>query len=336
MHRDAASKRPRAHPAPAATALALSIAVAALTLPSSTFAEPSFPPVAPSTGAGPGAIASSFGLTPPVRIGFCEEHPQDGTLGVTLVDRSGKEFSCGLEVGRTAALGGPGQPASWPRHVFVGATGPTLPAARLLPLWGTEERALIQLLTVAIADSISDAQNDLLLKGARSGILSDPGGFGLLRLIGSVERRRRMLAAISEGETAPVGDALAYFGLSGAPTVKRIELDRSNRLRSVTVVDAKGQELTASTRAPDGQAREDAWLVHLARLQGPLYIPLGAYEERYLLTVLATAIRSSEGPPSGLESRRGGESAPGDSALKAAIKTIQYRKQRIRERDRFS
>jgi hypothetical protein len=294
-------------------------------------------PAVPEAPAGSDVTASVFGLAAPVRIQFCEEYPEDGTLGVQLVDRRGKQFLCGLDGGHCASVEARKQSASWPRRVFVGATYPTRAGARLLPLWGTEEKALIHLLTVAVADSISDAQNDLLLRGAHSGILSDPGSFGFLRLIGSLERRRRMLAAISQGEVAPTADALAYFGLSGPVAIRHIELDPAGRLSSVAVADTAGLTVVASAGGTGAKTGVGSWLVDLGQGRSRLYVPLGGYEERYLLTVLSAAARAAQGR--GETATKGdprGVSTGDTLGLRAAMKTIQQRKQQIREKDRFN
>lgn len=219
----------------------------------------------------------------------------------------------------------------------MGATHPTRTGARSLPLWGAEERSLLQLLTSAIADSISDEQNDFLLKGASSENFSDARGAEFLRLIGGVERRRRMLAAVSDGEVAPVPDAFAYFELRGPLTVQDVDLDPAGRLRTITLRDAAGRGVAASVKRSDSRAGGGAWSVDLGGDRQGLYVPLGGYEERYLLTVLSAALRGWEGKLlAGAGGSRGRGSKVDMAALNAATKTIQHRKDHIRERDRVN
>jgi hypothetical protein len=291
---------------------------------------------APGAGLRTDACASAFGLMAPVKIAYFDEYPQDGTIGVGLVDRKGTKFLCGIDGGCRGTIASRKAPASRPQHLFVGATYPARPGAKLLPLWGTEERSLLQLLTSAIADSISDAQNDFLLKRATTGDLYDARGAEFLRLIGGVERRRRMLAAVTSGEVAPVPDAFAYFGLRGPVGVQVVELDRSGRLSSIAVSDATGRGVAASVERSDSRSGGGAWSVDIGGGLSRLYVPLGGYEERYLLTVLSAALQGWEGKhPTDVGGSLASDPRIDAKSLDAAIKTIQHRKDHIREKDRL-
>jgi hypothetical protein len=322
----------------AQTALPLAVILIAflLALPSLALAAPEDANAAPGSGLAADAGASAFGLLAPVKIAYFDEYPEDGTIGVGLVDRRGTKFLCGIDGGCGSNIASRKAPASRPQHLFVGATYPARSGARLLPLWGTEERSLLQLLTSAIADSISDAQNDFLLKGATMGNLYDARGAEFLRLIGGVERRRRMLAAVSSGEVAPVPDAFAYFGLRGPVGIQGVELDGSGRLSSIAVSDATGRGVAASVERSDSRSGGGAWSIGIGGDLRRLYVPLGGYEERYLLTVLSAALRGWE---ERLSTKVGGSLANDPKidvkSLNAAIKTIQHRKDHIREKDRL-
>jgi hypothetical protein len=307
-----------------------------LTFPSPGDASRADAAVPQGAGLRTGSGAAAFGLLPPVKIAYCDEYPEDGTIGVALLDRRGTKFLCGVDGGCGASIASGRQPASRPRRLFVGDTYPARPGVKTLPLWGAEERSLLQLLAGAIADSISDAQNDFLLKRASAGDLEDPGGIDFLRLLGRVERRRRMLAAVSAGEVAPAPDAFAYFGFRGPVAVQRIRLDQSGQLSSIAVSDTAGLSMAASVKEADAGTGGGAWSVDLGGSHHDLYVPLGGYEERYLLTVLSTALRAFEGQGS---PRTEGFSPGGPridaKALKAALRTIQARKDQVLERDRF-
>src|SRR4029450_1278798 len=106
--------------------------------------------------------SATMDLTPPVRLLTTSSYEDGGTLSFVLADARGQTLQGGLD-GRILL-----RDATCPWHWFVGADHPTMSGARLLPLWGAEEHALVHLLNAVISDMASPEEVQAVLR-AKSG-----------------------------------------------------------------------------------------------------------------------------------------------------------------------
>jgi hypothetical protein len=206
----------------------------------------------------------------PVRIIRAGYYMDGGTCSAELLDASGQRFHIGIHARRP-----------WPLHCFVGAEHPDRAGARMLPMWGTEERAIIAIANAAINATISPSQRIFLwtIPPARHrdehvdrmGVDHGMGAF-----VRGVQRRMETLEALDHGELESLDATLAYFNAREPLTVERITAKSDASGFDVTVADGDGK----------------SWQVSLP---SPRYSD-GSYSERLMLTLLSHALKNPATP----------------------------------------
>jgi hypothetical protein len=208
-----------------------------------------------------------------------------GTVGVRASDPQGGILEACFD-GRPQLA-----ESSYPRHVFLGGQHPSRPDARPLPLWGPEERALIDRLHAALCDSLAPDQRRLLQRARGVGEI---GAFSteIWHLVRAVEGRRRVHEALDHGHLMHAEDVIAWFDLAPPVSLVSVEQDAAG-VATVVVQDAADNRIFAEIPV--------ASPVDRSRVSTADYdhtFALGTWPDRYLTTLVALAVREPGTSPS--------------------------------------
>jgi|GEM_PF-3494237 len=248
---------------------------------------------------GLGLAGEEVSLTPPIHLAQASYYEDGGTVAFVLVGARGDTLRGGFDGRMQEGL------SSYPQHCYVGNVYPTRRGARLLPLWGSEERALVGMLTAAVRDTLSSDEIDRLLSTRSALELPSDIGVELWHLVLAVERRRHKLEAIDRGLLASPAAVLQYFGVVRPLHADSLGIDAASRRFAMRIRDASGKTLRVSFPA------SPASVMSASSVSGPGYSGLrfeaGGVEDRLLMTLMAMAL---EGGPEGGRTPRSVASAP--------------------------
>lgn len=138
-----------------------------------------------------------FDLVPPLQLEMTDIYLDGGTVFFRVKDSRDKSIIGGFD-GRMCG-GDRDMTRCGPWHLFLGAEYPDKPGARLLPLWGEEERQVVQLLAMVVRARLQPDHLNFLLDVQSAMDLPDSISVGLWHLVGRTIRRERVLDAIDRG-----------------------------------------------------------------------------------------------------------------------------------------
>jgi hypothetical protein len=234
-----------------------------------------------------GAGSSSpgaFNLTPPVRLVDTSMYADGGTVYFVLVGAQSETLRGGMDGGmKTGDM-------TCPLHCFVGGDYPTKPGVRLLPLWGSEERKLVDLLMTVVRNMGSPDEVQSLLK-ARSGaeVPSKFRGKGKWIFASAVNRRKQTLDAIDHGMLASPEDANRAFSGADTAHVKELVRDLKTGRFLITFPSANGEDIRFGFPAsPDSFMNPSSFA---GRKFDSRYVA-GSSEDRRFMTYVMMTLRS--------------------------------------------
>lgn len=244
--------------------------------------------------AGEAQGAAALDLVAPLHLNVFGIYSDGGTVPFEIVDARGVSIS-GCFDGRMRGIGRDLVIDTRPAHVYIGATHPTKPGARPLPLWGDEERALLVLLDAALENDLSAEDRSLLSSASYPIDWSDDRRASLGFVLRCVESRKRMLRCIDEG-LAACEDCLRSQNAAESPFVlESIGMDDSTLSYVARIRDASGKRfeivVPADTTGPDFPPSQ-------LRDRFTFKYPLGSSGDRCVLTTLSLA---SAGAPISLQ-----------------------------------
>lgn len=234
-----------------------------------------------------GAGSSSpdaFNLTPPVRLVYTSLYADGGTICFVLVGAQSETLRGGLE-GSLRRVD-----VTCPSHCFLGGDHPTKPGVRLLPLWGSEERKLVDLLMTVVRNMGSPDEVQSLLK-ARSGaeVPSKFRGKGKWIFASAVNRRKQTLDAIDHGMLVRPEDVNRTFSGADTAHVKEFVRDLKTDRFFLTFRSANGEDIRFGFPAsPDS-------FMNPASFTGRRFDSrnvAGSYEDRCNMTYVMMTLRS--------------------------------------------
>jgi hypothetical protein len=215
-------------------------------------------------------------LAEPLHIVEINSYQDGGTVSVVLEDANRTQLVCCFDGRVQSSAAALPEPPHAMQHMFIGATHPSRPEARSLPLWGSEERQLVKLLDHALADSLS-----------RPAFFSKDSGYCLVcDLLPALEFRRNMHEALDRGDLASVEWAIGYFSLVPPIRADNLTFDDADRIFTLTIVDAKGEKL--EVRIP-----EDTNSEHARPCASTVFMPKWSLPERYLITLASRMVDDS-------------------------------------------
>jgi hypothetical protein len=150
------------------------------------------------------SAGNNFGLTEPIRLAWADIYLDGGTVSFILVGAQAETLRGGFD-GRMQEVS-----SLFPRHCYIGDAHPSDSLARMLPLWGPDERALIRLLKTLLADSLSSNEISNLLSIGSAMRLPRGVNVGLWHLVRAVDGRQRLLKAIDKGFLTCPESTLTY------------------------------------------------------------------------------------------------------------------------------
>ncbi len=280
-------------------------------------------------------------LVPPFTIVDSDYYLDGGTTSFKIVDARGETVLGGFD-GRMCIIesGGPGEPSlnsCTPSHVYIGAGHPTSPGARLLPLWGEEERAVMKVLDAALGAELTDSERLLLLKTDSALKLPDEHAGRLWHLVRRVDRREREIDAIDRGLLAPTDCITGYLGVSIPIVVRSVAFVDSTTTYEVTLADSIRTEFVISLPAdslaasppPSGMWFREERVYTFPSAEGPtvwrsrsiMLHAFGAMGDRCALTVLMVAVGSMN------------TEVPGATWRDELVATVRWRIRRTLETD---
>ena len=249
----------------------------------------------------PTPAEKQFGLTHPVHLAGTDYYTDGGTVAFVLVGAQHDTLRGGFD-GRmqTTAIGSPADgrvrfASTSPRHCYVGSKYPSEPHARLLPLWGSEERALIQLLTSVLGRKLSSDQTRRLISTTSARDLPRGVSIDLWQLVRAVDGRRQMQEALDQSLLATFEAALRDFGVVPPLGADSLVVDPASRRFLFQIHDARGKRLRVTFPAfPDSLLSPSS-----ASTPGrPIrWCEAGGWDDRSLVTLISKALDSE--PDSG-------------------------------------
>lgn len=195
------------------------------------------------------ADTAPFGLVPPLKIVRSDMYLDGGSVMFEIQDATGRRLVGGFD-GRMCAIqsGRAGEPSldpCTPGRLYIGAEHPTLAGARLLPLCGDEERAVIRLLDSALDTELAPSEREFLRK-SKSVVA---GQVMLWYLVQRTASRQRFLACIDRGLLDCDDCLTGYLGVVNPIVIHAIDFVDSNATYVVTLADSSGTEFILSLPA---------------------------------------------------------------------------------------
>lgn len=229
---------------------------------------------------------AAFNITPPVRLVDTDMYLDGGTLNFVLIGAQAETLRGGFDNSLSSQI----ERETCPPHCFVGGTYPTNPGVRLLPLWGPEERELVDLLMTVVRDMASPDEVQVLLR-ARGGA-DVPIKFynGKGHFIAAVEGRRQTLEAIDHGLLASHQDTNHIFAGADTARVESLIMSRATNQFVVTFRDALGGPIRMTFPASLENAMGPSFLG--GRNHESRYAT-GSHGDRRFMTYVAFALRDS-------------------------------------------
>jgi len=233
-------------------------------------------------------VVATAGTTPripdlarPVKIVDYAYYMDGGTVGVTLSGTRRDTLSGGFD-GRMRE-----ESHSYPQHCYVG--GPYVKGAgvRLLPLWGTEERAFVSLVQQGIESEISRDKRRRLL-ATTSAIRLSLDDVRIWQLVRRSEDRRQLLDALDRGEMLGDRATLSYFEAKAPITLDRIRRDGSSKAFEIVIGDGASGGHTIYLPADPAKVASGP-----TTLGGKFHLsmPAGTNEDRLLMQLVYIALR---------------------------------------------
>lgn len=245
-----------------------------------------------------------FGLTHPVHLAGTDYYRDGGTVAFVLVGAHHDTLRGGFD-GRlqATAIDPPADvrvrfASSSPRHCYVGSKYPSEPHARLLPLWGSEEHALIQLLTSVLREKLSSDQIKRLI--STKGAMNLPRGVSidLWQLVRAVDGRRQVQEALDQGLLATFEAALADFEAVPPLGADSLVVDPASRRFLFQIHDARGKRVRVTFPA----YLDSLLSPSSASMPGqPIrWFEAGGWDDRSLVTLISKALDAEpdSAPPS--------------------------------------
>jgi hypothetical protein len=220
--------------------------------------------------------------TPPFRVVRAMFYLDGGTTSAEIVDAAGRKVLVGFD-GRSQ--GG----RAYPWHCFVGAAHPSEPGARVLPLWGAQERAMVRLVNAAIGRTLNARQKRLLLAASNAAPLPRELAPGIEELVRMAEARRRTLEALDRGELTSLDAALSRFEARRPLRVNAMSRG-SDGVVNLSVADGKGSKFVVAL-SDTGSGLGSVVTTQAYRLQ----FPPGSNEDRLALTLVSAALKGTGG-----------------------------------------
>jgi hypothetical protein len=157
----------------------------------------------------------------------------------------------------------------------------------MLPLWGTEERAIIQVLTGALHDKFSPDQVHRIRACVAARDLPEGVTIDLWHLLSQVEARRRTHIAIDQGLLYDGEDAAHWFGAIGRLHVDSLRISRDSTMVRLRICDTQPKAFSVDLPiAPDS-------IMLASSISCPdwhLRLVAGTTEDRMLLALVSTAV----------------------------------------------
>jgi hypothetical protein len=253
------------------------------------------------------ALAGFENVKGPVRIARAGVFMDGGTCSAELLDAKGQRFYIGFD-GRMQMGDG-----LWPYHCFIGAEHPRRMGARMLPLWGPEERAMIAIANAAIDATLIPGQRATVLRTASRGT---PKGvdWGVAAFVIRVQGRMETLEALDQGELDGLGATLTYFNARAPLAADRIIARPGAAGFDITIADRDGKSWRISIPSSSDSASAVVGASYRLKSRN------GSHQERMLLTLLSHALKNPTASP--------------DTAHLALVRQIDQRKARILADDR--
>jgi hypothetical protein len=227
-----------------------------------------------------------------------------GTVMFEIADRSGRRLVGGFDGRMCEVDSDMNRCGRW--HMFLDADHPTRAGARLLPLWGKEERALIQLLRSILDEQLSRPDQEHVARITGKNELPDSVSIEHWHLVRDVVGRERLLEAIDRGLPACDDCMGSHLGNEQPFAVGSITRNDSTDCYEVMLRDHRGGGFvlalpadTTSTRLPSSMF----WSTNYAYAsdEGPtkwfphtvLRSAIGASGDRCLLTTIMLVLPST-------------------------------------------
>ena len=228
-------------------------------------------------------VAATPRLVSPIRIVDFGYYKDGGTIGVVLRDARGDTLRGGFD-GRMQT------PPSYPQHCFVGAMHVTWPGARVLPLWGKEERAFLAEAEEGLRAKFSQAERNRFL-AARNIIdlgSTTPETASEWSLVRRVTRRRQTLDAIDHGGIEGEAAMNAYFESKGPFRIAKLEKDVTGGEYEVIVALPEGKTYTVFIPV-DTMRVKTSPMRRGGKYAGSMVV--GSLEDRLYMTLVSAALR---------------------------------------------
>ena len=250
--------------------IALDVLVGLLLLAFSAGQEPAATPSVPSKPARP------------LHIMTVGKYLDGGTESFEVRDSKGVTIAGGCDGRMSTAM---------PKQWFAGAQHPEQ-GARLLPLWGAEERALVQLALAAFEDALAESTRAHLAGIPRGGALGTVPE-SLLRewtLYHMAHDRWLLEQAVDSGRVEAVEHVAAWIQATPPFSLREIEVSEPADSIRVLVGDAADMKLEVSFRGYMHGAP-----YHWIEFRDPgrgivLSLTSSRYEERYALALAGAAV----------------------------------------------
>jgi hypothetical protein len=234
---------------------------------------------------------ADFHVEEPIRLADAGYYRDGGTTVFTLVDAVGDTIRGGFD----------GRLFQQPWGCFVGALSPTAPTAKMLPLWGPSERALVAVLEGVLSDSLLPAED-----------LGGDFSLALGHLRRRVASRRLLYAALEQGYLSDAKAAMGCFDAGVPLALDSLSITAEGREIRIVIVDGSGKAIAfrvpASTQYIDGR--------YAPPQDSLVATPCGTQPERVALTFTGLAL-----------SRFG--SAVDADALRLLVRTMEAQSGRI-------
>lgn len=263
-----------------------------------------------------------LGLVPPLKLTRVVYFKDGGTTMFEVTDSKGHTIVGGFD-GRTRAVQTPSPPDSWvfdatPRHMYLDAEHPARPSARLLPLWGDEERAVVRML-VGVLDEEMPEWRTRLLSVENISTLPDSRTMDLWRIAGRSAAREQMLDEIDRGQLASDDCLRSYLGIVYPIRLESVAWDDSAAAYTVSLTDF-GETVFTITVPADSAGSEPR--PSRMRRRYEFAHPFGSLGDRCALTALSLAVPSNAAERDRIE---------GVDLLDGLMETVRMRIRRIFE-----